>query len=118
MNSFTPVASTSETVYTLCVKPDFPAKAGAAFLAALADNPGKYTYGNDGIPRYTFGEPWLLSGLDLIVILLGLYALRRCSSWPRSPTRIRKASARDAWKAWRRRNAATTPTTPPRWAPP
>ncbi len=74
-NSFTPVASTSETVYTLCVKPDFPAKTGAAFLAALADNPGKYTYGNDGIPRYTFGEPWLLSGRDLIVILLGLYAL-------------------------------------------
>lgn len=75
MNSFTPVASTSETAYTLCVKPDFPAKTGAEFLAALADNPGKYTYGNDGIPRYTFGEPWLLSGLDLIVILVGLYAL-------------------------------------------
>ncbi|MBB94897.1 MAG: C4-dicarboxylate ABC transporter permease [Rhodobacteraceae bacterium] len=28
-----------------------------------------------GTPRFTFGEIWLLSGLDLIVILVGLYAL-------------------------------------------
>ncbi|MEX1234889.1 MAG: tripartite tricarboxylate transporter permease [Roseovarius sp.] len=28
-----------------------------------------------GVPRFTFGEPWLLGGLDLIVILVGLYAL-------------------------------------------
>lgn len=28
-----------------------------------------------GTPRFTFGEVWLLSGLDLIVILVGLYAL-------------------------------------------
>jgi len=28
-----------------------------------------------GVPRYTFGEPWLLGGVDLIVILVGLYAL-------------------------------------------
>lgn len=28
-----------------------------------------------GTPRFTFGEPWLLSGLDLIVVLVGLYAL-------------------------------------------
>lgn len=28
-----------------------------------------------GIPRFTFGEPWLLGGLDLVVILVGLYAL-------------------------------------------
>ena len=28
-----------------------------------------------GVARFTFGEVWLLSGLDLIVILVGLYAL-------------------------------------------
>ncbi|WP_194098065.1 tripartite tricarboxylate transporter substrate binding protein [Marivivens aquimaris] len=48
-DSFTPIASTSETAYTLCVKPDFPAETGEEFLAELAANPGKYTYGNDGI---------------------------------------------------------------------
>ena len=28
-----------------------------------------------GTARFTFGQPWLLSGLDLIVVLVGLYAL-------------------------------------------
>lgn len=49
IDSFTPIASTSETAYTLCVHPDFPADTGEEFLAELAANPGKYTYGNDGI---------------------------------------------------------------------
>lgn len=49
LDSFTPIASTSETAYTLCVKTDFPATDGAGFLAELEANPGKYTYGNDGI---------------------------------------------------------------------
>lgn len=48
-DSFTPIASTSETAYTLCVKPEFPANTGAEFLDELAANPAKYTYGNDGI---------------------------------------------------------------------
>lgn len=49
VDSFTPIASTSETAYTLCVKPEFPAATGEEFLSELAANPGKYTYGNDGI---------------------------------------------------------------------
>lgn len=49
LDSFTPIASTSETAYTLCVNADFPAENGEGFLAELAANPGKYTYGNDGI---------------------------------------------------------------------
>ncbi|AKO99173.1 Tricarboxylate transport protein TctC (plasmid) [Marinovum algicola DG 898] len=49
LDSFTPIASTSETAYTLCVKTDFPATTGAEFLTELEANPGKYTYGNDGI---------------------------------------------------------------------
>ena len=28
-----------------------------------------------GTARFTFGQPWLLGGLDLIVLLVGLYAL-------------------------------------------
>lgn len=49
LDSFTPIASTSETAYTLCVDADFPAESGEEFLAELAANPDKYTYGNDGI---------------------------------------------------------------------
>ena len=49
LDSFTPIASTSETAYTLCVKEDFPANTGEEFLSELANNPDKYTYGNDGI---------------------------------------------------------------------
>lgn len=49
LDSFTPIASTSETAYTLCVKADFPAANGEEFLGELAANPDKYTYGNDGI---------------------------------------------------------------------
>lgn len=49
LDSFTPIASTSETAYTLCVKEDFPANTGEEFLNELANNPDKYTYGNDGI---------------------------------------------------------------------
>lgn len=49
LDSFTPIASTSETAYTLCVKADFPGDSGEEFLAELAANPDKYTYGNDGI---------------------------------------------------------------------
>lgn len=49
LDSFTPIASTSETAYTLCVNADFPAATGEEFLAELAANPAKYTYGNDGI---------------------------------------------------------------------
>ena len=49
LDSFTPIASTSETAYTLCVNADFPATTGAEFLAELEANPGTYTYGNDGI---------------------------------------------------------------------
>ena len=49
LDSFTPIASTSETAYTLCVMADFPGTTGEDFLAELASNPGKYTYANDGI---------------------------------------------------------------------
>lgn len=49
LDSFTPIASTSETAYTLCVSSDFPAETGEEMLEELAANPGKYTYGNDGI---------------------------------------------------------------------
>ena len=49
LDSFTPIASTSETAYTLCVDAEFPAETGEEFLVELAANPDKYTYGNDGI---------------------------------------------------------------------
>lgn len=48
-DDYRPIISTSETAYTMCVKPDFPAETGEELLQVLSDNPDKYTYGNDGI---------------------------------------------------------------------
>ncbi|MCE8038472.1 tripartite tricarboxylate transporter substrate binding protein [Halomonas sp. MCCC 1A11062] len=47
--TLTPITSTSQSAYTLCVSPDFPAESGEEFLAELQANPGRYTYGNDGV---------------------------------------------------------------------
>jgi tripartite-type tricarboxylate transporter receptor subunit TctC len=33
----------------LCVKPDFPASTGQEFVEQIRKNPGKYTYGTDGV---------------------------------------------------------------------
>src|SRR5262249_32890038 len=35
--------------YVMCVAPDFPANDAKEFIEALKRNPGKYTYGNDGV---------------------------------------------------------------------
>ncbi|MCJ7874605.1 tripartite tricarboxylate transporter substrate binding protein [Phaeobacter sp. J2-8] len=74
LDSFTPIASTSETAYTLCVKTDFPATTGAEFLAELAANPGKYTYGNDGIGgtmQLAAERIFQAKGIDAIAIPFG-----------------------------------------------
>lgn len=47
-DSLTPITSISQSAYTLCVKPDFPANTAEEFLAELQNNPNRYTYGNDG----------------------------------------------------------------------
>ncbi len=43
------VMSIGFSSYVLCVQPSFPADTGAQFLAEVKANPGKYTYGNDGV---------------------------------------------------------------------
>lgn len=47
--NFVPVSLTVTVPLVFCVKPGFPAKNGAEFLAALKASPGKYTYGTDGL---------------------------------------------------------------------
>lgn len=52
--SYTPtdyiaVIELSNSPYVMCVSPQFPAKDGPGLVAELKKNPGKYTYGNDGI---------------------------------------------------------------------
>ena len=41
------LADSAATIF--CTKPDFPANSGKEFIEHLKMNPGKYTYGNDGV---------------------------------------------------------------------
>lgn len=74
LDSFTPIASTSETAYTLCVMADFPGTTGEAFLDELASNPGKYTYANDGIGgtmQLAAERIFQTKGIDAVAIPFG-----------------------------------------------
>jgi tripartite-type tricarboxylate transporter receptor subunit TctC len=48
-DSYTPIIQIGSSSYVLCTAPDFPAANGKEFIAHLKQNPGKYTYGNDGV---------------------------------------------------------------------
>ena len=48
-DSYTPIVKISSTSYVLCAAPDFPASNGKELIEAIRSNPGKYTYGNDGV---------------------------------------------------------------------
>ncbi|KAB2884087.1 MAG: tripartite tricarboxylate transporter substrate binding protein [Pseudorhodoplanes sp.] len=48
-DSYEPILSIGYSSYVLCTQPDFPADTGVAMVAHLKENPGKYTYGNDGV---------------------------------------------------------------------
>lgn len=74
VDDFTPIISTSQTAYVLCVAPDFPAATGAEFLDELAANPGRYTYGNDGIGgtmQLAAERIFQASGIDAVPIPFG-----------------------------------------------
>ena len=49
MNDYIPVIQLTSAPYVLCVRPDFPATDGKSFIEELQKNPGKYTYGTDGV---------------------------------------------------------------------
>lgn len=46
---YQPILQISSAAYVLCAAPDFPANNGHELIAELKKNPGKYTYGNDGV---------------------------------------------------------------------
>lgn len=46
---YTPIMVISSSSYVLCAQPDFPAETAQEMIAVLKANPGKYTYGNDGV---------------------------------------------------------------------
>lgn len=48
-DDFTPIIQVSSAPYVFCVKSDFPARTGPELIRVLQENPGKYTYGNDGV---------------------------------------------------------------------
>lgn len=48
-DDYIPVVSLSSAPFTLCVKPDFPANNGKELIDHLRANPGKVTYGTDGL---------------------------------------------------------------------
>ena len=49
MDDYIPVIQLTSAPYVLCVRPDFPASDGKSFIEELRRNPGKYTYGTDGV---------------------------------------------------------------------
>lgn len=49
MDDYIPILQLTSAPYVLCVRPDFPANDGRAFIEELRRNPGKYTYGTDGV---------------------------------------------------------------------
>jgi tripartite-type tricarboxylate transporter receptor subunit TctC len=48
-DSYVPIIAIGYSSYVMCVAPDFPANTGKEFIEQLKRNPGKYTYGNDGV---------------------------------------------------------------------
>lgn len=46
---YQPVSMADSAPVVFCTKANFPANGGKEFLEHLAQNPGKYTYGNDGV---------------------------------------------------------------------
>jgi tripartite-type tricarboxylate transporter receptor subunit TctC len=48
-DSYAPVMSIGYSSYVLCAAPDFPAANAQELIAQLKANPGKFTYGNDGV---------------------------------------------------------------------
>jgi len=50
LDDYLPITQlTGGTPFVFCAKADFPAKGGREFVELLRANPGKYTYGNDGV---------------------------------------------------------------------
>lgn len=48
-NDYTTVTLADSAATIFCTKADFPASNGREFIETLKANPGKYTYGNDGV---------------------------------------------------------------------
>jgi tripartite-type tricarboxylate transporter receptor subunit TctC len=48
-DSYVPILSIGYSSYVLCAQPDFPAKDAQEMVTVLKQNPGKFTYGNDGV---------------------------------------------------------------------
>jgi tripartite-type tricarboxylate transporter receptor subunit TctC len=48
-NDYVAVTLADSAATIFCTKPDFPASNGPEFIEQLKKNPGKYTYGNDGV---------------------------------------------------------------------
>lgn len=49
MDDYIPVIQLTSAPYVMCVRPEFPATDGKSFIEELRKNPGKYTYGTDGV---------------------------------------------------------------------
>jgi len=49
LDDYVPIVQITAAPIVFCTKPDFPANNGKEFIEALRKNPGKLTYGNDGV---------------------------------------------------------------------
>lgn len=48
-DDYVPILQFSAAPFVLCAAPDFPAASGAELIEFLKKDPGKYTYGNEGV---------------------------------------------------------------------
>jgi tripartite-type tricarboxylate transporter receptor subunit TctC len=49
LDDYVPISQITAAPLVYCTKPDFPANNGKEFIEAARKNPGKLTYGNDGV---------------------------------------------------------------------
>ena len=71
LDSFTPILRVGYAPFAICAKPDFPASNLAEMIANIRANPGRYTWGNEGmggVMHLGVERVWRQLGLDMTAV--------------------------------------------------
>jgi tripartite-type tricarboxylate transporter receptor subunit TctC len=71
LDSFTPVLRVGHSPFAICARPDFPAATLPEMIANIRANPGRYTWGNEGmggVMHLGVERIWRHLGLDLTAV--------------------------------------------------